>query len=458
MGDKPANAHSLPVDKYRHEVDDFDVWVTLFEDAVGLAHNVDAGPARDALCIRWLPLKIDESARAVRNNCKETEWAKIKVELSGLLTDPQEKYDWVANRDPITWNGAESFHALGTRIKRKVDKYEEPGSRAKEYFVRFRAALPLTYRRAIDIGCDNWDIDEAKKVASKIRLADSDAAAGGEAAPKAVSFKGAAMSDDRIKSLELGMQGMSVDVGNMKDVLKECADGVKELRRSRDESRKRHDVRSPSRDGGRRGSGERYRDFSRDSRRDDRSSRSGRRDDRYNAYSDSRDSSWDQRRRSPSEYRRDSRDRDYRSGRDSRYDSRDRGRYDSQDRGRYNSRDRGRYDSRDRGRYDSRDRGRYDSRDRGRYDSRDRGRYDSRDRGRYDNRDRGRYESRDREDRRPRRDDQRDDRRSERRDDRRDDRRDNRNQTSSNSNAIEGQVRHLALTDGGQTGSSQQGN
>ena len=162
MVDRPTHAHSLSVDKYNNG-EDFDEWANRMEIAVGLAHNVsgdDKKDAREKLCLEWLPLKIDDATWAVYKGATKVTWTELKQELTELLTDPQEKYDWFANRNPIVWDGKESFHALASRIKIKVDKHLTEG-KDREYFHRFRGALPIEYRRAIDLGCgdDKWDIE-----------------------------------------------------------------------------------------------------------------------------------------------------------------------------------------------------------------------------------------------------------------------------------------------------------
>ena len=147
MAEREPHVNSLAVDKYKHG-DDFDHWVELFEMAVGIAHQVN-GPdkieKKQRLCLEWLPLKIDPTTFTLFKNIPANTWVTVKAELSRLLTDPQEKYDWFAGRNPIVWDGKESLHSLQARIKTKVDKYIEEGSRAREYFVHFRNALTPEY-------------------------------------------------------------------------------------------------------------------------------------------------------------------------------------------------------------------------------------------------------------------------------------------------------------------------
>ena len=143
----------------------------------------------------------------------------MKVELKGLLTDPQERYNWRARRSTIVWDGSESLHVLASRIMRAIDRYDPKSNKEQEYFFRFREALPLEYRRAIDLGVaeDKCTIEEAKKVALRVQMATSDSGAGGTSAvpDKSVAFVGASMREDRLKAMELGLQNLSEKVDNL---------------------------------------------------------------------------------------------------------------------------------------------------------------------------------------------------------------------------------------------------
>ena len=166
MAEKVTN--SLPIDPYCPEKDDFEDWIIRFESAVVLSTNVTDKARKHSLFLKWLSLKLDNRSRIILATCKETDWDKLKLELRDLLVDPQEKYDWRARRKTITWDGKESFHVLATNIMRSVDKYDPNANKQQEYFFRFRDALPLEYRRAIDLGVpeDRLTIDEAKKIAN----------------------------------------------------------------------------------------------------------------------------------------------------------------------------------------------------------------------------------------------------------------------------------------------------
>ena len=170
--DRQKPIYSLPIDNYQGG-EDFAQWVRRLEMAVSLTYSLDdpeKKEQRDGFCLQWLPLKLDEATYVVYENVKGRTWEEIKVELTALLEDPQERYDFFANRNPIIWDGKESFHSLASRIRQKVNKFVSDESRPREYFHRFRAALPLEYRQAIDLRCgDEWEIDKAMEIAGRLR-------------------------------------------------------------------------------------------------------------------------------------------------------------------------------------------------------------------------------------------------------------------------------------------------
>ena len=129
--------NTLPIDTFRPESDDFGEWIVRFETAIFLSTNVTDKAKKELLCRNWLSLKLDDRSRIILGNCKETSWEKLKEELKGLLTDPQEKYNWRARRSTIIWDGIESFHVLASRIMRAIDRYDPKSNKEQEYFFRF---------------------------------------------------------------------------------------------------------------------------------------------------------------------------------------------------------------------------------------------------------------------------------------------------------------------------------
>ena len=174
-----AEGCSLPVERFNSETEDFNQWVELLECAVGIAHNPTSDAAKHALCIQWLPIKLDSHGRTIFRDVDTTQpWEEIKKQLKQLLVNPEDKYNWHAGTKTITWDGQESFHSLASRVKTAVDKYDPKGLKEREYFQRFRLALPLEYRKAIDLNCggeeEKCKIGNAKSIALRMRYAEAD--------------------------------------------------------------------------------------------------------------------------------------------------------------------------------------------------------------------------------------------------------------------------------------------
>ena len=137
MAERIHHASTLACEKY-NSGEDFDVWVELFERAVSVAHQLEDGDVKDNLCKKWLPLKLDESAlTSFQGVDPALTWPDLKAKLSEVLADPLEKYDWHAGKDAIVWDGKESFHALATRVIRKVKRNAVGTGRRTDCFLRF---------------------------------------------------------------------------------------------------------------------------------------------------------------------------------------------------------------------------------------------------------------------------------------------------------------------------------
>ena len=326
-------ASSIAVDTFRSTHDDFEEWISLFEDAVVLGTGVTDADRKKALYLKWLPFKLDEQARTVRRSIASNEYEEVKRELKALLIDPQEAYKWQTGRSCIQWDGKESFHALAVRIRRAVDKYDPDAVKNKQYFFRFRLALPKKFRTAIDLGCaeDKRTIEEAKKIALRLQMAEADDDKDDKG--REVTFTGASMADDRLKSLEMDFKRLDVRMETFEEKIDGVSEQLKELvakSKGYESSLERYDSRYPDR---RRGSQDRrdsrdrrdsqnnynggYGNNSRDRReytgyRDQRDDR-----ERYDSrYGEDRHRSWDQRDSADASYRRDNTDGSYR--RDSR--------------------------------------------------------------------------------------------------------------------------------------------
>ena len=368
MGDVKG-ASRLACHDFNSEKDNFASWVTYFEKAVSLAHSVTDPEELHKLCLTWIGLSLDKNAKAVLNQVVPEDpanptWEETKTQLASLLINPHEKYNWRTGKTTIMWDGKESFHSLATRVQECVDMYDPNCSKVQEYFCRFRRALPPDFQNAIDVGCKDETeetIEEAKRIAYRFlnihqrnQVAGLGLTAVGEK-PVAVSFTGAAMSDDRLKAMELSQQSILVALENLKSKQEKSEE---DRRRGSSSSRERQDGRNPHHRSPSRGGEGRYDDRrgrGRNSRRDDHDGRSS-----YRNYRGSPERRRDDYNRRNSDYRSNSR-----YGRDS-YDRRDSSRY--RDPSRYRdgySRDSSRYRdgySRDSSRYRdgySRDSSRY---------------------------------------------------------------------------------------------------
>ena len=275
-------AHTIAIDKFVSGTDDFEEWVSLFEDAVDLGTNAQGVERKKVLYLKWLPFKLDKEALAVYRQKTKVEWLDIKEEMIQLLIDPQEVYKWQAKKTKVTWDQKESFHQLAARVKRKVDTYDKHlgvDGRKVEYFFRFREALPKIYRDGIDIGCgrDRQTMEHAKDFALRVQMTQGED-------EKTVSFTGASMADDRLKGMELTVKELATRMEGLESKL---TSPKREERTSRgySSSRERYDKnrggddRRDSRGSDRRDSrGDNQRDYRGDDRRNDRESSQG--DDR----------------------------------------------------------------------------------------------------------------------------------------------------------------------------------
>ena len=296
---------TIPIEKFQSGVDDFDDWIEMFERAVKLATNAPA-VRLPALFLDWLSISLDSAAKDVFRQIPTTAtYAEAKTLLKKLLVDPCEAYKWQSMKTKITWDEKESFHALATRVKRAVDKYEkylDAEGKKRSYFFRFREALPKPFKDSIDLGIekDERTIENAILMASRVQMTRSD---------QEVTFAAAAMVENRVHGLELQVQALGTKIDKVLS-LKDSEDKKDKDKKERGSGRdRRYDrnpsprpryssgastSRSPSRDRDRRDRGDRNR---RD--RGDRRDRGNRRD-------------------------RDKRGEDRKSGRDNRRSGRDR--------------------------------------------------------------------------------------------------------------------------------------
>ena len=213
---RERGASSIPCLDYDSSKDDFETWIEKFEYAVNVATNAPTPARRQQLYLQWLPLKLDNEARAILKQVPTgLNYEQTIARLKELLIDEVEIYKWKMLEKTIKWDGKESFQALATKVKNAVDRYEKelsPQGKIWAYFFRFRHALPATpYQDFIDtsLAKDDKTIENAKELALRVQMTQQSKEA--KTDPKQVSFTGAAMSDDRIHALELDMAKMKVE-------------------------------------------------------------------------------------------------------------------------------------------------------------------------------------------------------------------------------------------------------
>ena len=214
-------ASYIPIEDFRPDYHDPEEWLMRFEKAVELATNCQDEARLKKLYLAWLPMKLDDGTRLLLSGAaNQDNWAELKKEFKGLLITPQDKYNWRSGRKRITWDGCENFHALAARVKLTIDRYEDR-PREADYYHEFRLALPRNYQQAIDLGHSAETLAEAKRIALRCQAA----LAGGDdsevTGKKSVTFIGGSMSEnqsrdkDRLKAIEMGLQGMSIKVDNL---------------------------------------------------------------------------------------------------------------------------------------------------------------------------------------------------------------------------------------------------
>ena len=328
--------NGIPIDDFDPDIDDLDEYAERFEGTVDAVTNTTG---KDDLYKKWFRTKMKRSAWLLYKTLDLTkDWKEIKLAFKKLLVSPEQKSQWRAGHRRVVWDGRESFHALGSRVKSEVDTYiDKP--RPDEYYQNFRNALPKDYQSAIDLGVNAETLDEAKRIAFKFQTATATQNGTGASAAvgRSVAFNAQSMEHERLKSVEMALQGVTLQCENNASEMQKLIKLMQEKERGRSPTPGRQGSdRSPSQgvDGSGRGS-DRNRDNRYDRGRSPRRYDDRRYDDRH--YDDRR---YDDRRQDDRRY--DNRRQDDRRYDDNRYDDRrqDDRRYDDrrQDDRRYDDR------------------------------------------------------------------------------------------------------------------------
>ena len=208
------------VPTFNSRKDDFVEWAELFENAVFLSTNTRDAANLALLCRKWLPLKLDQEARAALKQAISRDWNGLKTEMVGLLIDPQEKAQWQARKSSIKWDGKETMHQLAARVKRAVDKFERDMPQAfkdREYYLRFKDAFESKIRKAIVGGCKEGEktLSGAKEAAIRyftMKCEDDDDEKEQE---KRVTFANSTFHPDRATGIENMIAGVATQVENL---------------------------------------------------------------------------------------------------------------------------------------------------------------------------------------------------------------------------------------------------
>ena len=70
----PDRVHSLAVKDFRSDVDHFDSWVKLFEEAIVIAFPDATAEECKGKCKSWFPFKLDDTAKILHERLTKTEW------------------------------------------------------------------------------------------------------------------------------------------------------------------------------------------------------------------------------------------------------------------------------------------------------------------------------------------------------------------------------------------------
>ena len=166
---------SLPIKLFNPEdkTQDFDIWVSQFEDAVNRGHNPHSKRRHHNYCLRWLPSYLNPDAYVVMRRCKNrNNWEDLKRELQAEYEDPTIRVEWRSNLRAYVWDESkESLTTYCSKVKRYVDTFETdiadvPQAKSNQYYIRFFSGLPTDYQKQIKMGTSSkkQNVDRALDV------------------------------------------------------------------------------------------------------------------------------------------------------------------------------------------------------------------------------------------------------------------------------------------------------
>ena len=166
---------SLPIKQFNPEDknQDFDIWISQFEDAVNRGHNPHSKRRHHNYCLRWLPSYLNPDAYVVMRRCtNRNDWEALKKELQAEFEDPTIRVEWRSNLKAYVWDeNKESLTTYCSKVKRYVDTFDTdiadvPKAKKNQYYIRFFSGLPTDYQKQIKMGTSSrkQDVDRALDV------------------------------------------------------------------------------------------------------------------------------------------------------------------------------------------------------------------------------------------------------------------------------------------------------
>ena len=228
-----TNCKSLGIKQFSSEdkSQDFDIWVSQFEDAVNRGLNPHSKRRHESYCLKWLSGYLSTDAYVIWKRAKNrNDWEKLKRELAAEYDDPMIRIEWQSNTVAYKWDeNKESLTTYCSKIKRYVDTYDEdiagvPRAVRNAYHNRFVAGLYEDYQKQIKMGMSSKkkDIDKALDIAVRFHAIKKEKALEKPEVGATVTFQDPSMTS-RVSQNEKNIVRIMNDVGKIKTCLQSPA-------------------------------------------------------------------------------------------------------------------------------------------------------------------------------------------------------------------------------------------
>ena len=138
---------------------DFDIWISQFEDAVNRGLNPHSKRRHYRYCMHWLPGYLNADAYIIWKRHKQCQdWVELKKILRQEYEDPTIRVNWKANPKAYVWDEQkESLTTYCSKVKRYVDTFDTdiaqiPEAVQNQYYIRFFNGLPPDYQDQVRMG------------------------------------------------------------------------------------------------------------------------------------------------------------------------------------------------------------------------------------------------------------------------------------------------------------------